>query len=203
MRGSRRSSNGSRSAWRRRVRSSWGDTGPDNFVSVGAITMDAMAPLEKRCPRCGLTKPAHAFGRARAALQTYCRPCTRVVWREWYHRQPNRQRYLAQVAERRRRLTARNRRMLQELKSRPCVDCGRSFPYYVMDFDHLEDKVDLVSRMVSCGPERILAEVAKCDLVCANCHRIRTFGRLAARGSTSMRRSDAGLSAQARLPGLG
>lgn len=160
---------------------------------------------EKRCPRCGLTKPAAAFGvanRATGSLQTYCRPCTRIVWRQWYYRQPNRQRYLAQVAERRRRLTARNRQMLQELKQRPCTDCGGSFPYYVMDFDHLGDKVGEVSRMTTYGSQRVLSEIAKCDLVCANCHRIRTFGRLKRRGTASMRRRGDGAAAQDRLPGV-
>ena len=92
--------------------------------------------------------------------------------------------------------------MLRELKGRPCTDCGGSFPYYVMDFDHLGDKVALISRMTTYGPEQVLAEVAKCDLVCANCHRIRTFGRLRAHGTASMRRQRGTGLAQARLPGL-
>jgi hypothetical protein len=65
-----------------------------------------------------------------------------------------------------------------EQKNKPCMDCGRKFPTCCMDFDHTgEDKVEIVSRLVgSMAPkERILAEIAKCDLICANCHRIRTF----------------------------
>ena len=159
-------------------------------------------PAEKRCPRCGLVKPASAFGPAKGSLQTYCRPCIRIVWREWYYRQPNRKRYLEKVAVRRRRLTARNRQMLREIKERPCFDCGGSFPYYVMDFDHLEDKVREVSRMTTYGPQQVLAEMAKCDLVCANCHRIRTYQRLRSHGTASMRRNSAVAGDQARLPGL-
>jgi hypothetical protein len=46
-----------------------------------------------------------------------------------------------------------------------------------MDFDHREDKVEIVSRLLwaNAAKEKILAEIAKCDLVCSNCHRIRTF----------------------------
>jgi hypothetical protein len=59
-----------------------------------------------------------------------------------------------------------------------CVDCGINGDPRILQFDHLpgEDKVDDVSSMVgSCRPwEMIAAELAKCDVVCANCHRIRT-----------------------------
>jgi hypothetical protein len=49
-----------------------------------------------------------------------------------------------------------------------------------MDFDHRDAaaKSESVSRMIGrAGTERILAEVAKCDIVCANCHRARTERR--------------------------
>lgn len=60
-----------------------------------------------------------------------------------------------------------------------CADCGGSFPPECMDFDHLGDKVDGVATMVSRTKpwEEIEAEIAKCELVCANCHRIRTKRR--------------------------
>jgi 5-methylcytosine-specific restriction endonuclease McrA len=71
-------------------------------------------------------------------------------------------------------------RVIQQLKeSKPCLDCGNYFPYYVMDFDHrnpAEKHItvnELVRRMPSI--DRVLAEIAKCDLICANCHRVRTF----------------------------
>lgn len=50
-----------------------------------------------------------------------------------------------------------------------------------MDFDHQKDKFKAVSRMVreGYGEEKILQEIAKCELVCAVCHRIRTFAELA------------------------
>jgi len=49
-----------------------------------------------------------------------------------------------------------------------------------MDFDHREpgSKRHTVSRMIGrAGTATILAEIAKCDIVCANCHRDRTFRR--------------------------
>lgn len=64
----------------------------------------------------------------------------------------------------------------------PCTDCGRLYPYFVMDFDHVPgrgEKIGDLSRMVSgtYSWESILLEIKKCDVVCANCHRIRTFDR--------------------------
>jgi hypothetical protein len=70
--------------------------------------------------------------------------------------------------------------VLAQLRDRPCADCGAWFSWYVMDFDHRDPstKRDEVSQMPGhAGLDRILAEAAKCDIVCANCHRDRTFRR--------------------------
>jgi hypothetical protein len=71
--------------------------------------------------------------------------------------------------------------LLIQLKAKPCADCGNEFPTCCMDFDHRPgtEKVNNVGTMFAhhWSQERILAEIAKCDLVCANCHRIRTQAR--------------------------
>ena len=68
---------------------------------------------------------------------------------------------------------ARNR--LVQLKSAPCMDCGGTFPPECMDFDHVRGTKSFnVGENFYISEEKLLAEVAKCDLVCANCHRIRT-----------------------------
>lgn len=76
---------------------------------------------------------------------------------------------------------ARNRRAerLRKWKDVPCKDCGNKFPPECMDFDHLgEDKTGHVSVLNRTRSEAVvLAEIAKCDIVCANCHRIRTHQR--------------------------
>ena len=61
------------------------------------------------------------------------------------------------------------------------MDCGESYPHYVMDFDHRPDspKVGNVARMVANGQRtKVFEEIKKCDVVCSNCHRERTFQRL-------------------------
>ena len=73
---------------------------------------------------------------------------------------------------------AERQEFLNEIKNVPCKDCGNSYPPYCMDFDHVDgDKSGNLSEMKSYSLERILAEIAKCEIVCANCHRIRTFNR--------------------------
>jgi hypothetical protein len=71
-------------------------------------------------------------------------------------------------------------RLLDHLRDRPCADCGGCFAPCAMDFDHRDprSKRAAVTRMIGrAGTPRILDEVAKCDIVCANCHRLRTFVR--------------------------
>jgi hypothetical protein len=68
------------------------------------------------------------------------------------------------------------------LKERtPCADCGGVFHHIAMDFDHLPGKKKLFSIstlvMKTVSLERIQREIEKCEIVCANCHRVRTFNR--------------------------
>ena len=69
---------------------------------------------------------------------------------------------------------------LRDLKTKtPCVDCGINYPHYVMDFDHVRGQkhanvMELVSTL---SKKRIDEEIAKCEIVCSNCHRIRTHMR--------------------------
>jgi len=60
-----------------------------------------------------------------------------------------------------------------------CVDCGFNGSSCALDFDHKPEfkKSKIVSQMGSFPWHSILSEMAKCDLVCANCHRIRTKTR--------------------------
>lgn len=75
---------------------------------------------------------------------------------------------------------AKRRAELAKLKDKPCVDCGIKFPYYVMDFDHKDsEKLGEIAKMVNKSWDKLLKEIKKCDVVCANCHRIRTHNTLA------------------------
>lgn len=70
---------------------------------------------------------------------------------------------------------------INKLKSGPCMDCGHSFSPWVMEFDHRDPATKrleisyMVPRLYRL--DTILEEVAKCDLVCSNCHAERTHNR--------------------------
>lgn len=81
--------------------------------------------------------------------------------------------YLRRSRERRKR----NKEWLCEIKDQPCVDCGLRWPPYVMDFHHRDPESKLLGvakALVNKGRQFVLDEIAKCDLLCSNCHRIRT-----------------------------
>lgn len=61
-----------------------------------------------------------------------------------------------------------------------CKDCKTPFPYYVLQFDHLDGyvKTDKIQNLIrSASRDRVMEEISKCDVVCANCHSIRTYKR--------------------------
>jgi hypothetical protein len=66
------------------------------------------------------------------------------------------------------------REWLRRAKDKPCADCGHSFPSYVMDFHHRDPSTKLFGiGDAPRGKQQLIAEVAKCDVICANCHRER------------------------------
>jgi hypothetical protein len=80
------------------------------------------------------------------------------------------------------KLRDRNRAIVKKAKSVPCKDCGGKFPTYCMDFDHVpgqgEPKVANIGSSIAkwaSDPASLKKEIAKCDVICANCHRKRTF----------------------------
>lgn len=84
----------------------------------------------------------------------------------------------------------RTRRELNEIRLRalkrdPCMDCGGVFPPEALDFDHRpgEPKINSISQMKDGSISKLTTELLKCDLVCSNCHRIRTAARRAERST--------------------
>jgi hypothetical protein len=137
----------------------------------------AAKPSQRRCARCGQLQPICNFGKKQRRpneYQSYCRPCQSEYHREHY--QKNKNAYFESVQRRYIRL----RELLRAAKDKPCADCGIKYPYYVMDLDHREgqEKCGVVARFLKRhSKQALLAEIAKCDVVCANCHRERTHQR--------------------------
>jgi hypothetical protein len=138
----------------------------------------------KWCPRCERhvstdpeswrPNPSRSSG-----LDPWCRECRRA-WGRDYSRQrraSGKDRQTGVVN----RARVRNRQYVYDhLQARPCADCGEADPI-VLEFDHVRGgpKVANVAYLVNrgYGLEALDAEIAKCDVVCANCHRRRTARR--------------------------
>lgn len=98
--------------------------------------------------------------------------------RQWYAKNADEQRAKARVRVNQRR--AENRSwVLAYLKGKSCTDCGIT-DIRVLEFDHVRGEkwmaiADAVARGYNL--DRIRAEVDKCELVCCNCHHLRTCAR--------------------------
>jgi hypothetical protein len=134
----------------------------------------------RTCNRCGAEKPIGEFPERKVGSgrrHGHCRACKALYQREWYEK--NKDRHKANVAEIRRERVKRHQEIVRTAKDVPCADCGERYPPYVMDFDHREgeQKVGVIAQLVSTATTAgLLGEIAKCDVVCANCHRERTYG---------------------------
>ncbi len=93
---------------------------------------------------------------------------------------------------RRQRLIER-RRFVAKAKDRPCADCGGRFPFVCMDFDHVsgEKKAGISLMVEKVRPwGELKAEIAKCEVFCANCHRLRTWTRGQQHGGNEPRQDE-------------
>lgn len=111
-------------------------------------------------------------------------PRSKEAKRRYYLK--NKGRYLAYANATRERY----KRIVRRLKRRPCADCGRRYPYYVMDFDHRDGALkehEMAKIHFRKSRAIIEREAGKCDLVCANCHRIRTHRREASKKRAILR----------------
>lgn len=128
--------------------------------------------IEKRCARCKENLPLELF-RPRADQlgnhHSYCIPCDRAASRDHYNN--NKDYYLEKNRRRKKELQC----WLQKYKSNhPCQYCGES-RHYVLVFHHRDasEKDADIAKMLSnsVSVDRMLDEISKCDVLCANCHR--------------------------------
>jgi hypothetical protein len=133
----------------------------------------------KICSTCRSTKLVSEFAkRSNGKPQSKCKLCQKEYVRDHYN--INKKNYIDKAIAHTKKNRDENMKRIIEIKSVPCTDCGVSYPHYVMDFDHLEgtEKHGNVSKMsFDCGWEKIAKEIGKCEVVCSNCHRKRTFQR--------------------------
>jgi len=137
-----------------------------------------------KCSTCAQDKSEEKFCyrvKATGVRNTKCKGCVNQYNKQHYRR--NQKSYIAKARRWEKKFGAERRKLVDELKAKPCMDCNRTYPPYVMDFDHLPGTIkryNISNITKKMGSQRLfLEELAKCELVCANCHRIRTFTRRA------------------------
>jgi hypothetical protein len=148
------------------------------FTSRGGLK--AVCEGMKICSSCSLKKAVDEFSRKGNALQSKCKSCQRTYHRLYY--QHNKSRFIEKNRRNKNRQRQRLRGIVLGVKQRPCQDCGGIFHPWVMELDHRAGtkKEAAVANLVSkgCPDARLLEEIEKCDVVCANCHRMRTYRRM-------------------------
>lgn len=105
---------------------------------------------------------------------------------------PGRVQWHQRTKQQRRAIKGRQRQrdaLIKELKAVPCKDCGQEYLPEAMDFDHVPGRGGKLGSVPSRPTLRaILDEARKCDVVCANCHRVRTLRRRQVRRSNEQER---------------
>ena len=130
----------------------------------------------KKCSACKIELANSEYHRDKSkkdGLASTCKACNRAKLRAW----------------RRGELTPRKsnqysieyrKEYLATLRCVPCADCNGIFPTVCMDFDHLpgsDKKFTIMTEYRTRSWDDVLQEIAKCEIVCSNCHRIRTLTR--------------------------
>lgn len=129
-----------------------------------------MAQHTKVCRKCNITRPNRCFSEHRRV----CKPC--MVATAKAHREAN----LDKSREHNRRYAARGRLFLLEyLTKHPCIQCGEDNPI-LLDFDHLDPatKSFSVSNRTTVHPRLLEKEIAKCQILCVRCHRLKNADQL-------------------------
>ncbi len=154
---------------------------------IGGILKQIVSPDdERKCTKCGVTKLAKDFYRRKKEPRAgdyyeKCKDCMKVRGRTYFYQNHERQYHLARV--RQQGYIEQGVMLVSSIKKdKPCQDCGKIYPPCAMDFDHREGeiKVNSISYLArrSSSIKVIKQEIEKCDLVCAVCHRVRTYNRL-------------------------
>ena len=139
--------------------------------------------MDKICSRCKHPFPEEVYAfknKAKGWRQSACPDCMRDYRKEHYYRHPKP--YKERARERsQRNLKKCREELFQYLSQHPCVDCGET-DVLVLELDHVRgEKEASVCKLLNSyksGWDRLLKEIEKCEVRCANCHRRKTMKAL-------------------------
>jgi len=146
--------------------------------ALGDLDIGLCMTSSKICTKCKIEKQSNEFrirkdGKCQY-LNSWCRPCEREKYKNW--RKNNKE----TAAKSTKNNKQKKKAIIAKLKNVPCADCGIQYAAHIMQFDHLPERGEKqfnISQDYSLNLERILNEIDKCEVVCANCHADRTFKR--------------------------
>lgn len=147
--------------------------------------------MKKRCTQCGRSKTLSQFYADVNQTDTHkdeCKSCNTARSSMYYYDHKTHilaqartyaQEHKSVVAAIRKRGRERKYKLVLQAKSKPCMDCGEIFIPFVMDLDHVRGrKLFGLAALGTRSKTSIKKEIAKCDAVCSNCHRVRTWNRM-------------------------
>lgn len=135
----------------------------------------------KRCSKCKLEKTAIEFSKNKTradGLNSWCKLCNKQFNKTWY--KDNNPEHRRTIRERKNSYkNSAQRYVIEYLLEHPCECCGETNPV-VLEFDHIDSNTksfnigELTSRVVAKDLGKLKAEMEKCNVLCANCHRLKT-----------------------------
>lgn len=137
---------------------------------------------KKKCTLCKQIKLLEFFSKrnlSKDGYQNICKECSEKHSKKYYKK--NKSAHKKKTKEQRKIILKRNYQFIWDyLLQHPCIDCGNNNPV-VLEFDHVSgEKIAPVSVLAhdSWSLVKIQAEIDKCEIRCANCHRIKTAHQL-------------------------
>ena len=131
--------------------------------------------MEKICTKCGVLQPIENFSKKGNSTSPRCKKCIAEYFRNYYHSNPKRKEYIkSRTKENSKVAKEKAIEIILEVFSTGCVDCGE-MDVRVLEFDHQSDKEFNIASLINKNNiEQLKTEILKCEVVCANHHRIRT-----------------------------
>jgi len=131
-----------------------------------------------KCNGCQRRLSHEAFTIARQRPQQPCKECKAERARVYRRKQGGRYRQVMGLAQEARR-RENTERVFDYLATHPCVDCGEGDPL-ILEFDHVQGvkRAPVANLLRACAWPAIAAEIEKCEVRCANCHRRKTARQL-------------------------
>lgn len=131
----------------------------------------------KTCPKCNRSDVEFNLKtkNGKVVQQTYCKECNKLYQKNHYLQ--NKKTYREKDKQ---HVKNRYQNFLVFMQDKSCMDCGHKDPR-VLEFDHRDPatkKANVAVLVRSNSWESVSLEMEKCDIVCCNCHRIRTLTRM-------------------------